>query len=143
VPAITLCTDLTHKQALGTSLAAMVLPALTGGIMHFRAGTLPLLVVVPLAVSTAAGAYIGSTYVAHNMSGDALKAIFSGFMIVFGVSALRSARPAAAAVSKLTSSKLTSSSSNAVVNRTAATKSSTTATGTGAVNTAKSNPPKL
>jgi hypothetical protein len=136
VPAITLCTDLTHKQALGTSLAAMVLPALTGGIMHFRAGTLPLLVVVPLAVSTAAGAYIGSTYVAHNMSGDVLKGIFSAFMLVFGATALRTARPAAAAAAV---SKLTSSSSSKIVNRTASTTSATSTTAA-----SKSNsPPKL
>jgi uncharacterized membrane protein YfcA len=40
VPALTLCLDVTHYQALGTSLAAMVPTALAGTLTHYRQGEL-------------------------------------------------------------------------------------------------------
>ncbi|CAM9618716.1 unnamed protein product, partial [Phaeothamnion confervicola] len=39
IPAVALATDLSHLQCLGTSLAAMVLPAVTGAVAHRRTGS--------------------------------------------------------------------------------------------------------
>ncbi|KAG5192654.1 sulfite exporter TauE/SafE-domain-containing protein, partial [Tribonema minus] len=93
VPAISLCTDFTHKEALGLSLAAMVLPAVSGGFVHYRAGNLLPAVAVPLAVGTALGAYVSSTYVVQNVSNDTLKYAFAAFMATLGFRTLRSATP--------------------------------------------------
>eukprot|EP00929_Paragymnodinium_shiwhaense_P031146 TRINITY_DN17522_c0_g1_i2.p1 TRINITY_DN17522_c0_g1~~TRINITY_DN17522_c0_g1_i2.p1 ORF type:complete len:306 (-),score=58.89 TRINITY_DN17522_c0_g1_i2:499-1416(-) len=65
VPAVAICLpDLTHYQALGTSLAAMVLPAVVGVARHTRSGTMVFRAAVPLAVGTAVGSFFG----AQNMS---------------------------------------------------------------------------
>lgn len=93
VPAIALATDYTHKEALGLSLAAMVLPAVAGGVVHYRAGNLLPRIVVPLAVGTAAGAYFGSTYVVQHLSNEHLKYAFAVFMGGLGLKTLRSAGP--------------------------------------------------
>lgn len=60
VPALTLCTDLTHHQALGTSLAAMILPALSGSYTHYQAGHCVLRVAPFLAVGALVGATLGA-----------------------------------------------------------------------------------
>jgi uncharacterized membrane protein YfcA len=60
VPAVALSTDFNHYQALSTSLAAMVLPAVVGSATHYQMGNIILGTVgVPLAVGSFAGAYVG------------------------------------------------------------------------------------
>ena len=60
VPALTLLTDLTHHEALGTSLAAMILPALSGTYTHYQAGNCVLRVAPFLATGALVGAYVGA-----------------------------------------------------------------------------------
>lgn len=84
VPALALFTDFTHHQCLGTSLGAMILPAVVGGFQQFRQGNLILSIAVPLALGTTIGAYIGSNYIANHISDDKLKAAFQIFMILMG-----------------------------------------------------------
>ena len=60
VPALTLLTDLTHHEALGTSLAAMILPALSGTYTHYQAGNCVMRVAPFLAAGALAGAYLGA-----------------------------------------------------------------------------------
>ena len=60
VPALTLLTDLTHHEALGTSLAAMILPALSGSWTHYQAGNCVLRVAPFLATGALVGAYVGA-----------------------------------------------------------------------------------
>lgn len=60
VPALTIFTDMTHHEALGTSLAAMTLPALTGTYAHYTAGNCSMRVAPFLAVGALVGAYAGA-----------------------------------------------------------------------------------
>jgi hypothetical protein len=60
VPALTLLTDLSHHEALGTSLAAMILPALSGSYAHYQAGNCVVRVAVFLATGALVGAYAGA-----------------------------------------------------------------------------------
>ncbi len=60
VPALTFLTDLTHHEALGTSLAAMILPALSGSLTHYQAGNCVLRVAPFLATGAVVGAYVGA-----------------------------------------------------------------------------------
>jgi len=55
VPALTIATDLTHYQALGTSLCAMALPAFAGTVTHYQKGNVALGIAIPLAC----GAFLG------------------------------------------------------------------------------------
>merc|ERR1740129_1302471 len=65
VPAMSLCMpELSHREVLGTSLAAMVLPAMSGIARHSRAGSIVFRAAVPLAVGTALGSFCGARYVA-------------------------------------------------------------------------------
>lgn len=59
VPALTIATDVTHYQALGTSLCAMSLPALAGTITHYQKGNVALGIAVPLACGAFLGGYTG------------------------------------------------------------------------------------
>jgi uncharacterized protein len=53
-------TDLTHHEALATSLAAMILPALSGTYTHYQAGNCVLRVAPFLALGALVGAYVGA-----------------------------------------------------------------------------------
>jgi hypothetical protein len=87
VPALTLFTDMNHYEALGTSLTAMVLPALSGTFTHFSKGNVNMRVAPFLAVGAFCGAFVGSK-LAQSMREDKLKWGFSGIMVVLGLRAL-------------------------------------------------------
>lgn len=97
VPAISLTTDLSHKEVLGTSLAAMVIPALTGSVTHFRQGNLLPRVSVPLAVGTGLGAFFGGNYAARHLDDTSLKWAFAGIMLAMGARTVSAARAASVA----------------------------------------------
>jgi uncharacterized membrane protein YfcA len=59
VPALVVAMDLSHKEALGTSLAAMALPAAVGTYTHFTAGNVAMRVAPALALGAFAGAFVG------------------------------------------------------------------------------------
>eukprot|EP00903_Cladosiphon_okamuranus_P015302 g14136.t1 len=103
VPSISLATDLGHKEVLGTSLAAMVLPALMGSATHFRQGNLIPRIALPLALGTGAGAFAGGKYAARHLDDATLKLVFSCLMFVLGVKTVAGARAAAAAATKTAS----------------------------------------
>ncbi|CAM9218806.1 unnamed protein product [Discosporangium mesarthrocarpum] len=84
VPAISYSTDLGHKEVLGTSLAAMVLPACVGAVTHFQQGNLRPAVAVPLAVGTSLGAFLGANFATRHVDEVALKWAFSGAMLLLG-----------------------------------------------------------
>mmetsp|Transcript_10118 Transcript_10118/g.15229 ORF Transcript_10118/g.15229 Transcript_10118/m.15229 type:complete len:234 (-) Transcript_10118:10-711(-) len=84
VPALLFMSDVSHKESLGLSLASMVMPAISGGLVHLKQGNVVLRIAVPLSLGTCAGAYIGSKYVAPNVSTDHLKFGFAAFMAVVG-----------------------------------------------------------
>jgi uncharacterized membrane protein YfcA len=88
VPALSLTTDMNHYQALGTSLCAMVLPAMVGTATHFKRGNVAMSVAPPLAMGAFLGAYLGGKFGPTIISEDRLKYGFSGLMVVLGLRTL-------------------------------------------------------
>lgn len=92
VPAVTLATDFSHHQALGTSLAAMALPAIMGSVAHYRQGNVVPRVVVPLAVGSAFGAYLGGK-LAVTLPEDLMRWGFFVMMVALGTREIIKAGP--------------------------------------------------
>lgn len=91
VPALTLATDMTHYQALGTSLCAMSVPAMVGTFTHFRQGNVALRVAPALAIGAFIGAYAGGK-IGLQLNENALRWGFSGLMVFLGVRTLLQVR---------------------------------------------------
>ena len=87
VPALTIATDMTHYQALGTSLCAMTLPAIVGTYTHHMAGNVAMRVAPALALGAGIGAYFGGK-VGLNVDETKLKFGFSGLMLFLGTKIL-------------------------------------------------------
>ncbi|KAG7370165.1 permease [Nitzschia inconspicua] len=87
VPALSVLTDMNHYQALGTSLTAMVLPALSGTVTHFSQGNVVMRVAPFLATGAFLGSYAGSK-LALSIDEEPLKYGFSVVMVVLGLQAL-------------------------------------------------------
>jgi len=87
VPALTIATDMTHYQALGTSLLAMALPAMSGTFTHFKKGNVAIRVAIPLACGSFIGAYAGSK-MGLNISEEKLRWGFFGLMTTLGAKTL-------------------------------------------------------
>ena len=83
VPALTVGTDLTHHQALGTSLLAMALPACVGTATHHAAGNVAVRVAPALALGAFAGAYAGGR-IGSDLPEDRLRWGFSFLMLLLG-----------------------------------------------------------
>ena len=84
VPSLVLSTDMTHHAALGTSLCAMVLPAMVGVLTHAKRGNVAWRVAPALAVGSAIGAYVGGKEVGLNLEEDVLRGGFGVLMLVLG-----------------------------------------------------------
>jgi len=78
VPGVALASDFSHYKVLGTSLGAMVVPAMAGVMTHHCAGRVVWRVAWPLAAGSALGCYIGGRYVAMRVEEDMLRLIFFG-----------------------------------------------------------------
>ena len=87
VPALTVATDMTHYQALGTSLLAMTLPAISGTFTHFQKGNVALRVAFPLALGSFVGAYAGGK-LGLTIPEDKLRYGFSTLMLTLGIKTL-------------------------------------------------------
>eukprot|EP01063_Lacrimia_lanifica_P002968 TRINITY_DN11602_c0_g1_i1.p1 TRINITY_DN11602_c0_g1~~TRINITY_DN11602_c0_g1_i1.p1 ORF type:complete len:262 (+),score=59.94 TRINITY_DN11602_c0_g1_i1:92-877(+) len=83
VPAVQYALDSSHHTALGTSLASMVIPALSGSMTHYRHGNLLLAVAVPLGAGTALGSCVGGQ-VAPHVDEEYLRWLFSAFAFGLG-----------------------------------------------------------
>jgi len=88
VPALSLFTEMSHYKALGTSLCAMVLPAMAGTATHFSKGNVAMNVAPFLASGAFVGAYFGGK-LARTIQEDRLKYGFSALMLVLGLRALK------------------------------------------------------
>ena len=84
VPALTLATDLSHYQALGTSLMAMTLPACVGTFTHYQRGNVAMRIAPALAAGAFAGAFVGGK-VGTSVEEDKLRWGFSGLMVALGL----------------------------------------------------------
>lgn len=87
VSSFTLFTDLTYKQALGTSLCAMVLPASVGAVTHHFSGNIVWRVAPFLAAGAGCGAYAGGS-IGSNLPEKELKYCFSAAMLALGTRVL-------------------------------------------------------
>lgn len=87
VPALTLFTDANHYEALGTSLCAMALPAISGTITHYKKGNVAMRVAPALATGAFCGAYFGG-HLGLQMNETALRWGFSGLMVTLGMRTL-------------------------------------------------------
>ncbi len=87
VPALTISTDMTHHEALGTSLLAMALPAMVGTYTHYQKGNVALRVALPLSMGAFIGAFVGSK-IGINISEDKLRFGFAGLVALLGVRTL-------------------------------------------------------
>mmetsp|Transcript_28010 Transcript_28010/g.80964 ORF Transcript_28010/g.80964 Transcript_28010/m.80964 type:complete len:326 (+) Transcript_28010:90-1067(+) len=87
VSAFTLFTDLTYKQALGTSLCAMVLPASVGAITHHFSGNIVWRVAPFLAAGAGCGSFAGGT-IGSTLPEKELKYCFSAAMLALGTRVL-------------------------------------------------------
>lgn len=87
VPALTVFTSCNHYEALGTSLAAMTLPAMAGTLTHHRAGNLALRVAPTLAIGALVGAAIGGQ-IGRRTNESTLRWGFSGLLATLGLRTL-------------------------------------------------------
>ena len=81
----------THKQALATSLAAMVPVGTMGAITHYRLGNIPypMKMALPLAAGSALGSYLSALYVAGKMNDEHLRILFGVLIGGMGARTLR------------------------------------------------------
>lgn len=84
VPAFTLALGMEHKRAIATSLAVIVITAITASINNSRAGLIDWRIVALTAVGAAAAAWWG-TDLMQNLQSATLTRIFAITLIVFGV----------------------------------------------------------
>jgi uncharacterized membrane protein YfcA len=91
VPSLVLSTDMSHHAALGTSLCAMVLPAMVGVMTHAKRGNVAWRVAPSLALGSAAGAYIGGKEIGLHLEEDVLRTGFGVLMLVLGARTWRTA----------------------------------------------------
>lgn len=91
VPSLVLSTDMSHHAALGTSLCAMVAPAMVGVLTHAKRGNVAWRVAPSLAVGSAVGAYIGGKEIGLHLEEDVLRGGFGVLMLVLGARTWRTA----------------------------------------------------
>ena len=91
VPSLVLCTDMPHHAALGTSLCAMVLPAMVGVWTHAKRGNVAWRVAPSLALGSALGAYIGGKEIGLYLGEDVLRGGFGVLMLLLGARTWRTA----------------------------------------------------
>lgn len=89
VPALVLSTDMSYHSALGTSLCAMVLPAMVGTYTNSKLGNVNWRIAPFLAVGSFVGAFVGAREVGSNIDDGVLRAGFSCLMLVLGVKTWR------------------------------------------------------
>ena len=91
VPSLVLSTDMSHHAALGTSLCAMVAPAMVGVLTHAKRGNVAWRVAPSLALGSAVGAYIGGKQIGLHLEEDVLRGGFGVLMMVLGARTWRTA----------------------------------------------------
>ena len=85
VPALVLTTDMSHHSAIGTSLCAMVLPAMIGTYTHAKRGNVNWRVGALLALGSSVGAFVGGREVGIHLEEDVLRGGFGILMLVLGI----------------------------------------------------------
>jgi len=88
VPALCFVTDMPYHTVLGTSLAAMIPTTFSSAATHFLQGTMLIRVAIPLALGSAAGAFMGGM-VAKDVSDVWLKYTMAIVLFTLGGNTLR------------------------------------------------------
>lgn len=83
-PAFCLTTDWGQQKVLGTSLAALVFPALAGSYTHYKLNNIVMKLVPSLFIGAAIGSFIGS-HIARHCPDKELKYLFAVVMAISGV----------------------------------------------------------
>lgn len=92
VPAVSVCMpELSHHQAVGTSCAAMVLPAASGLARHAQTGALVGWAALPLALGTVFGAFFGGRHIALELDEITLRTGFAILLATLGGRTLQGA----------------------------------------------------
>jgi uncharacterized membrane protein YfcA len=92
VPALSICMpEKTHHEAIGTSCAAMVLPAISGLCRHASTGALVPSVAMPLALGTVCGAFVSGRYVALQTDENTLRCVLAALLAGLGFMTMRKA----------------------------------------------------
>ena len=91
VPALALMTDMTHHTIIGTSLAAMIVPSVTGMLQHQALGNVVLRAAFPLSAGAAVGTYLGSK-IGIALSQEHLQIVFFLFIGALGIRQFGTAR---------------------------------------------------
>ena len=84
IPALTSLFGMGIKQAIGTSLAVIVPTAISGAIVHYKAGNVNLQGFILIALGAIIGGILGAKIVSLIPAG-VLKTIFAIFMIIAAV----------------------------------------------------------
>uniref|UniRef100_A0A7S1VQG5 Membrane transporter protein n=1 Tax=Grammatophora oceanica TaxID=210454 RepID=A0A7S1VQG5_9STRA len=87
VPALALGTDMNHYQALGTSLCAMILPAVVGTYYHFASNHVQMRIAPALAAGSFVGAYCGGK-IGLKTDENVLRWGFASLMVMLGARTL-------------------------------------------------------
>ena len=88
VPALGYLGGMNQRECVATSLASMALPSLLGCVSHYRRKTLVPRVAFPMMVGSVVGTAAASQIV-HHLPEEHLRYLFSLYMVVLGVRALR------------------------------------------------------
>jgi len=83
VPALTVATDMNYHSALGTSLCAMILPAMSGTFAHYQKGHVAIRIAPALALGSFFGAYVGGK-IGIYVPEEKLRYGFTGLMLTLG-----------------------------------------------------------
>lgn len=87
VPAFTLALGMDHKRAIATSLAVIIITAISASINNSRAGLIDWRIVALTAIGAAAASWWG-TDLMQSLQNSTLTRIFAITLIVFGVKML-------------------------------------------------------
>ena len=85
VPALVLTTDMSHHSALGTSLCAMVLPAMIGTYTHAKRGNVNWRYGPLLAIGSSCGAFFGGREISIHLEENVLRGGFACLMMILGI----------------------------------------------------------
>lgn len=88
VPLLTLCTSMHQSQVLGTSLLAMVIPAVVGSWTHLRLGNVFVPIVPSMVAGTLVGGYLGGK-LSTNLTQTQQRAIVSITIFTLALRMLR------------------------------------------------------
>lgn len=84
VPAFLNVLGMSARQAIGTSMGVILFTAISASLRHHQLGNLDLRVVVPVALLSMCGAYVGATLTSR-VPERTLRMVFAAFLVVTAI----------------------------------------------------------